>query len=275
MRHVSGCSRQRGPAGTLAASWLAHLHGDYTQLDDLIPPPGVDAVLETLAEASPSPERIAEALTTYAWDSISDNSDLTCALDDVDALWSILESNGHPPISRNRARHIVTDAWVDAVAANRASPGIDALSGLHTMGYLLGRISELDRLTDDEAAPLVVLVVTWHEPASPWERISCILQVASALQDRVRAEATLSQFGTHCAVALVPDDNRARLERGSLTKRLNTGELSTFGFDVDLIPLPENRSHVTELIVRLQDGSMVGDKSGPIGRFPHDWNSLD
>ncbi len=275
MRHVSGCSRQGAPAGTLAASWLAHHHGDYTDLEDLLPPPGVDAVLEALAEGDVSPQRLVEALTVYAWDSVSDNSDLTCALDDVDALWNILESNGNPPLSRTRARHVVTDAWVDAVAADRASPGIDALSGLHTIGYLLGRIHELDRLTDGETSPLVVLVVTWREPESPWVRISCILQVASALHDRVRNEATLSQFGTHCAVALVPDDNRARLERGSLVKRLNTGELTTVGFDVDLVPLPEDRSLVTELIVRLQDGLTVGDKSGPIGRFHRDRNSLD
>jgi hypothetical protein len=232
-------------------------------------------VLEALTEARTEPSRITEALTLFAWDCVTNSADLTCTLDEVDALWDILEDDGRNVISRSQARHIVTEGWVDAVAAERGSPGIDALSGLHTIGYLMGRVHELDRLADDETASLVLLVVTWREPDSPWARISHILHVASTLREKVRPEATLGQFGTHCSLALVPDDNRARLERGTLSKGLKTEELSPSGIAVDLFPLPEDRSRVTELIVRLQDGLMVGDKSGPIGRYHPERKSLD
>jgi hypothetical protein len=225
--------------------------------------------------ADPIPETVAEALTIYAWECASNESDLTCTLADVDALWDILESTGKKQISRTQARHWVTDAWVDAIAARRGAPGIDPLSGLHTIGYLSGRISELDRLAPSATAALVALIVSWTEPTSPWIRISCILEVATALRQHVRREATLCQFGTHHALALVPDDNRARLERGALAESLKTEEFDSLGLDVALLPLPEERSRVTELIVRVRDGSMVGDKSGPIGWFHPEGNSLD
>lgn len=259
----------------LSASWLARSTGNYSGSADPMPPPGVEAILEALSEKNPPPHRIADALTIFAWECVSNDWDLTCTVADVDALWDILESTDQTEVSRLQARHWVTDAWVDAVAAQRGAPGVDALSGLHTVSYLFGRVNELDRLADSATAHLVTLVVSWEEPESPWTRISCILQVASALREHVRTEATLSQFGTHRAVALVPDDNRARIERGTLVNSLNTGELGTLGMQVDLIPLPEDRSRVTELIVRLRDGSLVGDKSGPIGRYQRDVNSLD
>lgn len=258
----------------LASSWLAQF-GDYSGQIDPIPPPGVDAILEALSVEKPQPSRIADALTIFAWESVSNDWDLTCAIADVDALWDILESTGKTEVSRAQARHWITDAWVDAVAAQRGAPGIDPLSGLHTVSYLLGRVRELDRLADSVTAHLVTLVVSWAEPESPWTRISCILQVADGLREHVRAEATLSQFGTHRAIALVPDDSRARRERGALVKTFNTAELGAARIQVDLIPLPEDRSRVTELIVRLRDGSLVGHKSGPIGRYQHDSNSLD
>ncbi|NED97219.1 hypothetical protein G1H11_18125 [Phytoactinopolyspora alkaliphila] len=232
-------------------------------------------MLEALSESSTDPTRVIEALTLFAWDSVTNSADLTCTLEEIDALWDLLENDGGSVISRADARHIVTEGWVDAVAAERGSPGIDALSGLHTTGYLIGRIHELDRLTDGATAALILLAVTWKQPDSPWTRISHILQVASALRDAVRPEATLGQFGTHCSLALVPDDTRSRLERVLLNKRLQTEELRTSGIAVNLFPLPEDRSRVTELIVRLQDGSTVGDKSGPIGRYHPGHESLD
>jgi hypothetical protein len=263
------------PAATLASSWLAHLQGDHSNGADLLPPPGIENVIGALSSPAPTQSEIADALVILAWERVASSWDLTCTIDDVDALWDILESTGTPPASRAQARHWITDAWVDAIAAQRGAPGIEPLSGLHTANYLLGRIRELDRLAADAAAHLVVLVTTWQEPANPWTRISCVLQVASALRENVRPEATLSQFGTHRALALVPDDNRARLERGRLLKTLESGDLGVMRVDVELVPLPEDRSRVTELIVRLRDGSMVGDKSGPIGRYQPGANSLD
>ncbi|AYY11975.1 hypothetical protein EF847_03880 [Actinobacteria bacterium YIM 96077] len=280
MRHNSGCRHVGGPATTLTASWQA-LHGAQADEGDVLPPPGVDAVLQALWETSgqtshdAGPEKIAHALTIYAWECVEHESDLTCALADIDALWDILESNGDVIASRSDAHHWVTDAWVDAMAAQRSTPGIEPLSGLHTVGYLLGRVHELDRISATEPAPLVALLVTWSESENPWSRLAHIFEVASALRDNVRREATLCQFGTHSALALVPDDKLARVERSALLKALNNEEVGSKDLDVGLTPLPEDRSRVTELIGRVQAGSMVGDKSGPIGWSQHTKNYLD
>ncbi len=275
MHHTAGCRREGAPATTLVSSWLAHVRGDRGTNADPLPPPGVNAVMEALSRPWPAPSCVAEALVMFAWERASGGSDLTCTIDEVDALWDVLEAEGVGTVGRHQARHWVTDAWVDAVASQRGAPGIEPLSGLHTVSYLFGRIQELDRLADSTTAHLVLVMIRWHEPKDPWTRISCILQVASALRSHVRTEATLSQFGTHCAFALIPDDGRARLERGVLLKTLETGELGTMGVSVEIVPLPEDRSLVTELIVRLRDGSLVGDQFGPIGWFQPDGYSLD
>lgn len=274
MRQRSKCRHGSTPTTTLARSWLAHCRDGEPEATDLLPPPGVDAVLEALVDENRTEEKLAHALTVYAWECAAQEADLTCTLADVDALWDILESTGDAIVSRATARHRVTDAWVDAVAAHRGTPGIDPLSGLHTIGYLSGRIRELDRQFDD-TAPLVILMIRWDESDNPWTRISYILGVADALHQHVRTNATLCQLGTHHALAMVPDDKHARVERGALLESLKNGKVHLPGVDVSLIPLPEDRSRVTELIVRVRDGSMVGDKSGPIGWSHRPGKTLD
>lgn len=111
---------------------------------------------------------------------------------------------------RRQARRWLIDAWIDTLAVDRGPPCIDPLSGLHTPGYLLGRIRELDRMTPDEPTPLALIAVRWCEPAGPWSRIATVVSAAAVLTEQVRADPTLAQDGSHTALALVPDDLRAR-----------------------------------------------------------------
>lgn len=258
-------------AGTGAAGPLdvPRARGPRTPDSDLAAAEVVDA----LRQPRPDPGHLADALVRFAWQRAGDGTDLDCAVAEVDALWDLLEPVGSPALSRASARHFVIDAWVDAMAAERDTPAIDPLSGLHTIGYLAGRVHELDRLSPYEPTALVLLAVRWQEPEGPWLRISRLLTVAAAMRDHVRAEATLAQMGASVALALLPDDARSRLERGALSRALSRpwgpgsapepGPESGAAYRVDLMPVPEDRTRLAELIGRLRDESGTRSKEAP------------
>ncbi|SDU55716.1 hypothetical protein [Jiangella alkaliphila] len=239
------------------------------------PPPGVEAVVDALTADVPNADDIAHGLTVFAWERATTTHDLTCLLDEVDELWDVLETSAGAPLARLTARHRLVDAWVDAVAAERGSPGLDPLSGLHTAGYLYGRVHELDRLSGIEPMALVLLVMRWDPADGPWRRIARVLQAASALRSRVRPTATLSQVGTTMAVALVPDDAQARVERITLTKAVETGELSTAHVRVDVFAVPDSRARLPELVTGLLGGASVDHESRPSGLRHSGSGSLD
>ncbi|SEF17946.1 hypothetical protein [Jiangella alba] len=240
-----------------------------------LPPPGVEAVVDALTADRPDPEDVVHGLTVFAWERAATAGDLTCLLDELDELWDVLEASVGAPLPRLTARHRLVDAWVDAVAAERGSPGIDPLSGLHTAGYLYGRVHELDRLSGIEPSALVLLAMRWDPADGPWRRIARVLQAASALRSRVRPDATLSIVGTTMALALVPDDARARVERISLTKAVETGELSTAHVRVDVFAVPDSRARLPELVTGLLGGASVDHEIRP-PRFRHSGSgSLD
>ena len=77
------------------------------------------------------------------------------------------------------------------------------------------------------------------------------------------------------AVALVPDDAQARLERISLTKAVETGELSTAQVRVDVFAVPDSRPRLPELVTGLLGGASVDHESRP-SRLRHSGSgSLD
>jgi hypothetical protein len=214
--------------------------------------PAVDGVVEALSAPRDSITGIEKALRALAWERASDTLHLDASLADLDALWSALESAGEDPVPRQLARRWLVDAWVDALAVDRGAPCIDALSGLHTAGYLLGRVRELDRLTDGEPAPLVLLSMRWHRPTGPWRRIATVVSASAALQENVRPEATLAQDGPQVAVALVPDDLRARLERACLERACRCEPLHQTQARADLIVLPDDREQLPGVLRRLR-----------------------
>ncbi|WP_106535679.1 hypothetical protein [Haloactinopolyspora alba] len=230
--------------------------------EDGTPTPGAEAVVTALTDPEADDDAVTHALTVFAWERVATGDDLTCTMDDLDELWTAVERTAPTPVSRSRARHCLVDAWAEAIAAERGSPGVDPLSGLHTAGYLYGRVHELDRVSGDSATPLVLLVVRWDAAAGPWQRIARIMQVASALRARVRPEATLSQVGTTMAVALVPDDARARLERLALTKAVGHDELSTAQVQVDVFAVPDTRSRLPDLVTQLHETANVDQVAG-------------
>jgi hypothetical protein len=210
--------------------------------------PAVDGVVAVLTALSYSAARLEHALRRLAWERASEILHLDTALDDLDALWAALESENRDPVPRVQARRWLVDAWVDAVAVDRGVPCLDPLSGLHTPGYLLGRVHELDRIGDGEPAPLVLIALRWHRPAEPWLRIGTVLSAATVLQDVVRSDATFAQDGTHTALALVPDDLRARVERASLARECVEPPLRTAGALVDLVVLPAHRDQLASVV---------------------------
>jgi hypothetical protein len=200
---------------------------------------------------------VAHALTVFAWEQAAATADLTCTLVDVNRLWDVLESTSTPTISRSSAQHCLIDAWVDAVAAERGTPGVDPLSGLHTAGYLYGRVHELDRLSGADPTALLLLVLRWDSPTGPWVRIARILQIAVIMRAKIRLNATLCQVGTTMAIALVPDDAQARIERTALTKAVETGELCAAHVQVDVFAVPDSRSQLPELVTQLHGQANV------------------
>ena len=92
--------------------------------------------------------------------------------------------------------------------------------------------------------PLVLLAMRWRRPSGPWVRIATILSAARSLRTRVRPEATLGQDGTNTVLGLVPDDARARQERGALARSCDDPPLTEAGALVDLVPVPEQRDLV-------------------------------
>lgn len=243
-RHVAGT--------TLRASWLGRTL-DAGWSDPVgWRTPGVDAVVAAMIGPGRSTDAVEHALRRLAWERAADDLDLDAAVADLDALWAVLESSELAPVPRRQARSWLVDGWVDAVAAERGAPCVDPLSGLHTAGYLVGRIHELDHASGEETTPLVLLAVRWHEPRGPWLRIAMIVTAARALRELVRPGATLGQDGTHSAHALVPDDARARLERGALAVRCAEAPLAGSGSCVDLVPVPDDRDLVPTLLRRLR-----------------------
>jgi hypothetical protein len=242
---------RRVTASALRASWLSR------SLERGWPDPvgwrtpAVDGVVDALLDTNGSVDQLETALGALAWERASDTLHLDTALDDLDALWSVLEAAGAEPISLREARWGLIDAWADALAVDRDVPCIDPLSGLHTAGYLLGRIRELDRIADD-AAPLVLLSMRWHRPAGPWRRIGTVLSAAAVLQENVRPDATLARDGTQAALALVPDDLRARVERACLARECASPVLHGANARADLIVLPEDRQQVPAVLRQLR-----------------------
>ena len=214
--------------------------------------PAVDGVIEALVGPDGAVSRLEPAIRALAWERASDVLHLDAALADLDALWAALESTRRDPVPRRQARGWLIDAWVDALAVDRGVPCIDPLSGLHTPGYLLGRIRELDRLADDEPAPLVLIALRWRRPAGPWQRMGTVVSAAATLQDVVRPDGTFAQDGTYTALALVTDDLRARGERASLARECHRPPLRDVRAQADLVVLPTDRDQLPALLRRLR-----------------------
>jgi hypothetical protein len=243
--------RVTGPA--LRAAWFERRAGADEQPAAAWRTPGVDAVVSAVIGQSATTAELERALRILAWERAADPGELSVLLADVEALWSVLTDTGLAPISPELGRDIAIDGWVDAVAAERGVPCIDPLSGLHTAGYLTGRIHELDRIGGPDDRPsLVMLVIGWDEPDGPWLRIATILQVVDALHAVVRPEATLAQDGAHTAIALVADDGTARMERAALQRRLDAEPLSAVSGRIDLVPVPDDRNHLPEVLRTLR-----------------------
>ncbi|HEY9377498.1 MAG TPA: hypothetical protein VIQ02_10435 [Jiangellaceae bacterium] len=251
-RHqADGHRRVTGSA--LRASWLSN------SLDRGWPDPlgwrtpAVDRVVEAVIDADGSVGRLEHALRALAWERASETLHLDTALDDLDALWSVLEAGRRrQPISVRQARRLLVDAWVDALAVDRGVPCIDPLSGLHTAGYLLGRVRELDRLAGGEPAALALLSMRWRRPAGPWRRIGTVVSATAILLENVRPDATFAQDGTYAALALVPDDLRARVERSCLARECASPVLHEANARADLIVLPDDRDRVPAVLRRLR-----------------------
>jgi hypothetical protein len=214
--------------------------------------PAVEGVVDALTGENRSVAQLEQAIRMLAWERASDILDLDTALDDLDALWAALESEGRDRVRRAQARRWLVDAWVDAVAVDRGVPCLDPLSGLHTPSYLLGRVRELDRLWDGEPAPLVLLALRWNRPTDPWLRIGTVLSAATVLQNVVRPDATFAQDGTQTALALVPDDLRARVERASIARECIDPPLRNAGAVTDLVVLPAERDQLVSVVRRLR-----------------------
>jgi hypothetical protein len=237
---------------TLRTSWLGRTHDVGWHEPVRRHTPAADAVVAALIGPGRSIDALESALRALAWERASDPLGLDAALEDLDALWAVLESGVLAPVPRRQARAWLVDGWVDALAADRGAPCMDPLSGLHTAAYLVARIHELDRLVDDEAVPLVLLAVRWPEPSSPWARIATILAVARTVRAQVRPEATLGQDGTGTVLALVPDDALARLERAALARSCGRAPLADAGALTDIVPVPERRDLVPGVVRRLR-----------------------
>lgn len=235
---------------TLRMSWLGRTRNDRQEPASR-QTPAIDGVVAALIGPNRSVDALESALRAFAWERASDRFDLDAALEDLDALWAVLESGGLAPVPRRRARAWLVDGWVDALAAERGAPCIDPLSGLHTAAYLVARIYELDRFVD-EAVPLVFLAMRWPEPSCPWVRIDTILSVARIVRAQVRPEATLGQDGTGTVLALVPDDARARLERAALVRCCGKAPLASAGVLTDIVPVPERRELVPGVVRALR-----------------------
>ncbi|MGH8828396.1 MAG: hypothetical protein ACRDVZ_12555, partial [Jiangellaceae bacterium] len=227
-----------------------------------VPSPGVSAVIEALRVADPRSRELAKALTIFAWERVGESSDLACTMAEVDALWDLLESAGLDAATRTQAHHWVVDGWVEATAATRDAPILDPLSGLHTAGYLIGRVHELDRLAGLRPNAMAVIVIRWPVPEGPWQRIAMVIEVGSTLRDNVRSEATLSQIGSHTALVLVPDDARVRLERAALVAAFEFNGLAAAGVEVWVMTAPTDRSELTDLIARLRNRPPWGRADG-------------
>jgi hypothetical protein len=245
---VNGHRLRRMADMTLCATWLGQGPDADPRETERRRTPGVDGVVSALTGPNRSVDALETALHALAWERASDPDGLDAALEDLDALWAVLESGGLDPVPRRRARAWLVDGWVDALAAERSAPCIDPLSGLHTAAYLVARIHELDRLADDSAVPLVLLAVRWAEPPSPWDRIATILTAARTLHEHVRPEATVSREGTATVLALVPDDARARVERAALALSCAQRPLADAGALADLIPVPDRRDLVPGVV---------------------------
>jgi hypothetical protein len=66
----------------------------------------------------------------------------------------------------------------------------------------------------------------------------------------------------------VPDDARARLERISLTKDIEAGELSTADVRVDVFAVPDDRAGLPELMTRLHEEANL-DHAARLPSFRH------
>ena len=249
---ANGHGRRPAADVTLRTSWLARTDAAGRHEPVRRRTPAADDVVSALIGPDRSLDALENALRALAWERAWDRLGLDAALEDLDALWAVLESGGLAPVSRRQARAWLVDGWVDALAAERGAPCMDPLSGLHTASYLVARIHELDRLVDDEAVPLVLLALRWPEPSSPWARIALILAVARMVRAQVRPDATLGQDGAGTVLALVPDDALARLERAALARSCDQAPLADAGILTDLVPVPERRELVPGVVRRLR-----------------------
>jgi len=249
---ANGHGRRPAADVTLRTSWLARTDAAGRHEPVRRRTPAADDVVSALIGPDRSLDALENALRALAWERAWDRLGLDAALEDLDALWAVLESGGLAPVSRRQARAWLVDGWVDALAAERGAPCLDPLSGLHTASYLVARIHELDRLVDDEAVPLVLLALRWPEPSSPWARIALILAVARTVRAQVRPDATLGQDGAGTVLALVPDDAMARRERAALARSCDQAPLADAGILTDIVPVPERRELVPGVVRRLR-----------------------
>lgn len=238
-------------AHTLRRAWLTDLarrtDRDLTSWRTA----AVDAVAAACAADVPDGDTVETALRTLAAERAATGGSLDEVLTELEALWSLLDPRRRPSPTEV-ARALVTDAWVDEIATRRGTPTVDRLTGLHTPGYLVGRVYELDRIAGDgEVRHLVLLVVRWHQPSSPWLRTAISTQVADALRHTVRREATLCRLGDGSAAALVPDDGDARFEMRRLTRVLEAEPASTARVTSTLVPVPDHRPDLDRLLQTL------------------------
>jgi len=241
----------RHTAPGLRRSWLAELSRrtghDVTNWRT----PAVDGLVSACVAPSSS-ALLAHALRTFAAERAAEQGALTDLLAEVDALWAVLEP-GRDSLSAAGAREVTADAWVDVVATQRGTPTIDRLTGLHTPGYLIGRVHELDRSAGQGEPPhLMLLVARWLLPASPWLRAAISTHVAEALRAGVRPNATLCQLSASAAAALVPDDGLARSERVELARALDAEPVASAGATIALVPVPDRRDGLAGLLETLR-----------------------
>lgn len=233
-------------AHALRRAWLTELARRTARDVSSWRTPAVDAVVA--ACAARTPEGVDRALRALAAERAAADGALDDLLTEVEALWSVPDPCRRP-FGTAQARAVVVDAWVEVAATDRGVPAVDRLTGLHTRGYLTGRIVELDRIAGNDDAPhLVLLVVRWRPPPGAWLRAAVRNQVADALRDAVRPAATLCVIGGGTAAALVPDDGDARAERKRLARVLQSEPASSAGVTTTLVPVPDRRNDLERLL---------------------------
>ncbi|GAA2621663.1 hypothetical protein SMC26_33170 [Actinomadura fulvescens] len=146
-------------------------------------------------------------------------------LDDLGALFAVL-SWPDPPLSLVRC---TAEGWVDSGLMELAAESCeDPLTGLMTLSYLRGRVSEIYRQAaalGDAAGTAVpdthcLVVVDLPDGSEPWRRLAGAVVVAHDLRTVFAGGETLTLVGTGRAAALVPVGPRLEPALDSLRRLL-------------------------------------------------------